>query len=171
MEGNGAEEEVEREEDRDDVGATVRVARVYEQAKAGVQIQSWQEKITRGISNGNSGYDEQEKKKGENAAIKVAEMRHRLKALTTEQRKMNQDAVMKKIALIETQDRDLLRVWMHVDMDQFYAAVEIRANPSLLSKAFAVGGLGMISTASYEARKYGVRSAMPGYMGRCVIRA
>ena len=38
--------------------------------------------------------------------------------------------------------------------------------PSLLQRGrpFAVGGLGMISTASYEARKYGVRSAMPGFI-------
>ena len=48
----------------------------------------------------------------------------------------------------------------------FYAAVEMRDDPSLIGKPVAVGGLGMISTANYEARKYGVRAAMPGFIGR-----
>lgn len=47
----------------------------------------------------------------------------------------------------------------------FFAAVEIRDNPELRGKPIAVGGMAMISTASYEARKYGVRSAIPGFIG------
>lgn len=46
--------------------------------------------------------------------------------------------------------RDLSRVWLHVDMDAFYAAVETLSNPSLKGKPMAVGGLSMISTANYE---------------------
>lgn len=46
--------------------------------------------------------------------------------------------------------RDLSRVWLHVDMDAFYAAVETLSNPSLNGKPMAVGGLSMISTANYE---------------------
>ena len=61
---------------------------------------------------------------------------------------------------------DTTRTWMHIDMDMFFAAVEIRDNPSLADKPVAVGGYSMISTANYIARKYGVRSAMPGFIGK-----
>ncbi len=57
-----------------------------------------------------------------------------------------------------------LKKIIHIDQDCFYAAVEIRDNPSLKGKPVAVGGRpdsrGVLSTASYEARKFGVHSAM-----------
>ncbi len=57
------------------------------------------------------------------------------------------------------------KIWMHLDMDMFFAAVEIRDDPSLANIPIAVGGMAMISTSNYIARKYGVRSAMPGFIG------
>ncbi len=77
---------------------------------------------------------------------------------------------------------------VHVDMDAFYANVELLDNPSLAGKPFGVRppsslphprhsnnfspqvGYGVLSTASYEARKYGVRSGMPGKT-RAVLNA
>lgn len=59
---------------------------------------------------------------------------------------------------------DKVRKIIHVDMDCFYAAVEMRDNPSYRNRPLAVGGhekqRGVISTCNYEARKFGVRSAM-----------
>ena len=53
---------------------------------------------------------------------------------------------------------------IHVDMDSFYASIESRNNPALRNKPLIIGSLpherGVVSTCSYEARKYGVHSAM-----------
>ena len=62
------------------------------------------------------------------------------------------------------EQRKFDKIWMHLDMDMFFAAVEIRDNPSLKDIPMAVGSMAMISTSNYIARKYGVRSAMPGFV-------
>ena len=69
---------------------------------------------------------------------------------------------------------------VHVDMDMFYAAVEMRDQPDLVDKPMAVGGMGMLSTSNYkvptiicmpyylssQARRFGVRAAMPGFIAK-----
>jgi len=65
-----------------------------------------------------------------------------------------------------------MRKIIHLDMDCFYAAVEMREHPELAGQPIAVGGgsrRGVVTTCNYEARKFGVRSAMPGFQarGRC----
>ena len=65
------------------------------------------------------------------------------------------------------------RVIIHLDMDCFYAAIEVRDRPELRGKPVGVGGArdrrGVLTTCNYEARKFGVRSAMPTFMAlqRC----
>lgn len=61
------------------------------------------------------------------------------------------------------------RVILHIDMNAYFASVAQNANPDLANKPVAVGGTSsrsIITTASYEARKFGVKSAMPVYMAK-----
>ena len=63
---------------------------------------------------------------------------------------------------------------IHIDADCFFAAIEMRDDPSLVDRPFAVGGSaegrGVLTTCNYPAREYGVRSAMPTAQAyRCLL--
>ncbi|KAG7395257.1 hypothetical protein PHYBOEH_004003 [Phytophthora boehmeriae] len=95
----------------------------------------------------------------------VAAMREKLAMLTNAQQLRLQQEADARVAQLEA-TRDLSRTVVVVDMDMFYAAVEMRDNPKLRDIPLAVGGLNMISTTNYAARKHGVRAAMPGFIGK-----
>nr|XP_046242907.1 DNA polymerase kappa [Scatophagus argus] len=88
------------------------------------------------------------------------------KAQITEQQLRKAQAQVDKMATELEGSRDLRRVIVHVDMDAFYAAVEMRDCPELRDKPMAVGSMSMLSTSNYHARKYGVRAAMPGFIAK-----
>ncbi len=67
---------------------------------------------------------------------------------------------------MDESQQEIRRKIIHIDMDAFYASIEQRDNPAYKGKPIVVGGLpegrrGVVATASYEARKFGIHSAMP----------
>ncbi len=77
-----------------------------------------------------------------------------------------------KVLQWEVQHGSDRRAIIHLDMDCFYAAIEVRDQPALRGKPVGVGGTrnrGVLTTCNYEAREFGVRSAMPTFMAlqRC----
>uniref|UniRef100_A0A0D9VWE1 Calcium-transporting ATPase n=1 Tax=Leersia perrieri TaxID=77586 RepID=A0A0D9VWE1_9ORYZ len=111
-----------------------------------------------------SKYFENEQRKEAITKQKIEHLRAQCAKLTDNDISHFQKVAEKKILELEA-SRDLSKIWLHTDMDAFYAAVEILENPSLKGKPLAVGSMSMIATASYEARKFGVRAAMPGFIG------
>ena len=110
-----------------------------------------------------SAHFQNEQRKMQQTEEKIARFKATAASLSSSELAAKAAAMDARIAELEA-TRDLTRTWIHVDMDAFFAAVEELSNPTLQGKPFAVGGIGMISTASYAARAYGVRSAMPGFI-------
>ncbi|KAK9056621.1 hypothetical protein SSX86_023983 [Deinandra increscens subsp. villosa] len=137
---------------------------VYTNAKAGMDGVD-KEKVQRVVYEMSKGskYFENEERKEAYMKQKIENMRAQRAKLKPTDLSHYQRVADKRIAELEA-TRDLSRMWLHVDMDAFYAAVETLSNPSLKGRPMAVGSMSMISTANYEARKFGVRAAMPGFI-------
>ena len=119
-------------------------------------------KIIHDASKGSKFY-ENELRKERKVNERIAEMKDELKKFTAEEKA---NALEESSKLIKHLAMDTSRTLVHVDMDAFYAAVEMRDNPELCNVPMAVGGNSMLCTSNYLARKYGVRAAMPGFIAR-----
>lgn len=137
---------------------------VFTNAKAGMDgvDKDKVQKVVYEMSKG-SRYFENEQRKEASIQQRVQHMQAQAARLTVADLTNYEKMADSKLAELEA-SRDLSRIWMHVDLDAFYAAVETLEDPSLVGKAMAVGGMSMICTANYEARKFGVRAAMPGFI-------
>ncbi|KAF4112993.1 DNA polymerase kappa [Onychostoma macrolepis] len=121
-------------------------------------------KIILETSKGSKFY-ENELKKEQQVNQRIEKMMEQKARTTKEQLKQAQAEVDKLMCELE-RSRELGRVIVHVDMDAFYAAVEMRDCPELKDKPMAVGSMSMLSTSNYHARRFGVRAAMPGFIAK-----
>jgi DNA polymerase kappa len=97
--------------------------------------------------------------------VKVQAMKETLVSFKGSVEKRLRESVAEQSLNLESR-RSMDRICCVLDMDMFYAAVEIRDQPHLKDLPVAVGGMSMISTANYVARKFGVRAAMPGFIAK-----
>ena len=125
------------------------------------------EKINQIIHEASKGsrFYENEKKKEKQVQKRIEELQRKMASFTNDQKVKAKQSADKIVQELE-QGRDLSRTIVHIDMDAFYAAVEMRDDPSLKSKPMAVGGSAMLCTSNYLARRYGVRAGMPGFIGK-----
>ncbi|MEE6458568.1 hypothetical protein FKM82_000347 [Ascaphus truei] len=121
-------------------------------------------KIIMDATKGSRFYDN-ELKKDQQVNQRIEKMMQQKAQLTSQQIK-NAQMQVDKLALELDRSRDLSRVIVHIDMDAFYAAVEMRDNPELKYQPMAVGSMSMLSTSNYLARRFGVRAAMPGFIAK-----
>ncbi|XP_044877513.1 DNA polymerase kappa isoform X1 [Mauremys mutica] len=134
--------------------------------KAGMQGLD-KEKINKIIMEATKGsrFYENELKKDQQVNQRIEKMMQ-LKDKITSQQLLKAQLQADKLALELEQSRDLSCTIVHIDMDAFYAAVEMRDNPELKEKPIAVGSMSMLSTSNYHARRFGVRAAMPGFIAK-----
>lgn len=135
---------------------------VYDENKAGLAApaEEVREKIM-SISKG-SKYFEQQQKRSTRADKQILQMKNKLKHTSESERHFAEMQVENYLQNLEKL-RDYSKTYLHADLDSFFASCEALRDPSLVGTAFAVGGEikhGVLSTTSYEARKFGVRSGM-----------
>ncbi|KAM9252783.1 DNA polymerase kappa [Dugong dugon] len=125
------------------------------------------EKINKIIMEATKGsrFYENELKKEKQVNQRIKNMMQQ-KAQVTSQQLRKAQLQVDRFAIDLEQSRDLNNAIVHIDMDAFYAAVEMRDNPELRNKPIAVGSMSMLSTSNYHARRFGVRAAMPGFIAK-----
>lgn len=141
----------------------------FDATKAGLQHvdKDYVEQVIQEASKGSAFY-QKEQRLEETRRRKAEELQEKAKSfdsLSTEELR----ELKSRVHTIESEleaTRDLRRRYIHIDMDMFYAAVEEKKKPELRGKPFGVGSLQMLSTTNYIARQYGVRSGMPGFIGK-----
>ncbi|XP_067948294.1 DNA polymerase kappa-like [Watersipora subatra] len=125
------------------------------------------EKINKIIYEASKGskFYQNELKKDQAIQEKINSLKEKLAQASEAQLAECQAKADKRLSLLH-QQYDFTRYIVHMDMDAFYAAVEMRDNPKLRDVPMAVGDEAMLSTSNYVARRYGVRAAMPGFIAR-----
>uniref|UniRef100_A0A8C8YWZ2 DNA polymerase kappa n=1 Tax=Prolemur simus TaxID=1328070 RepID=A0A8C8YWZ2_PROSS len=125
------------------------------------------EKINKIIMEATKGsrFYENELKKDKQVNQRIENMMQQKAQITSQQLRKAQVQVDRFVMELE-QSRNLNNTIIHIDMDAFYAAVEMRDNPELKDKPIAVGSVSMLSTSNYHARRFGVRAAMPGFIAK-----
>ncbi|CAF4593524.1 unnamed protein product [Rotaria socialis] len=113
----------------------------------------------------NSKFFKQQQRREEDNRRRIEVKLSKIKSFTPFQIEQAEKSVDRYLAQLD-KTRDLSRTFCHIDMDAFYAAVEMRDNPALQHVPMAVGGESMLSTSNYLARQFGVRAAMPGFIAR-----
>ncbi|KAJ7783089.1 IMS-domain-containing protein [Mycena metata] len=124
-----------------------------------------QEDINRIIADVSKGsrFYENEKKKDKELTKKIEHILH-LRDELTQRPGVDLLKIEASLRKLES-ERDLSQTIVHFDLDSFFASVEVLNDPTLAGKPFIVGG-SVVSTASYEARKYGVRSGMASFIAK-----
>lgn len=141
----------------------------FDASKAGLQEvdKDYVEQVIQEASKGSAFYQKEQRR--EEARRRKAEELQRKAETFHSLSKEEMEAIKTEVNCIEADleaTRDLRRRYIHIDMDMFYAAVEEKKNPSLRGIPFGVGSQQMLATTNYIARQYGVRSGMPGFIGK-----
>lgn len=113
-----------------------------------------------------SAFFKHQEKRQQKLDRQIQEMMTRKALIKPDELERARKAMDTKVRELQEARKDLAHLIGHLDMDMFFAAVEIRDDPSLADKPVAVGSNSMIATSNYVARKFGVRAAMAGFIGK-----
>jgi len=124
---------------------------------------------------GNSSFMERQRKMDENSNKRIVEMKQRLaekdnNATNRNWRSEMETGVIDPLIEKYKSQRQPLSTFVVIDMDSFFISCHILNEPHLAHIPACVGGTSMISTSNYVARRFGVRAAMPGYLGSTLVK-